>query len=138
MPIEPFYALIQDDSRRAFTVDGPMTDDRWLNDVLWDAREAGIPVSICRPPATIEKDVFILRTKERLQYEYVENVHDLINMGQQARPVNRWPSGVSMNTNLPFHRSGTGPAGRRAGRVPSLPISAIHPPRQPAIPDEGR
>jgi len=35
-------------------------------------------------------------------------------------------------------RSGTGPAGRGAGRVPSLPFSAIHPPRQPAIPDEGR
>ena len=48
------------------------------------------------------------------------------------------PSGVSMNTNLTFHRSGTGPAGRRAGRVPSLPMPAIHPPRQPAIPDEGR
>jgi hypothetical protein len=43
-----------------------------------------------------------------------------------------------MNTNLTFHRSGTGPAGRRAGRVPSLPITAIHPPCQPAIPDEGR
>jgi len=43
-----------------------------------------------------------------------------------------------MNTDLTFHRSGTGPAGRRAGRVPSLPLSAIHPPRQPAIPDEGR
>jgi hypothetical protein len=48
------------------------------------------------------------------------------------------PSGVSMNTNLTFHRSGTGPAGRRAGRVPSLPMRAIHPPRQPAIPDGGR
>ena len=48
------------------------------------------------------------------------------------------PWGVSMNTNLTFHRSGTGPAGRRAGRVPSLPFPAIHPPRQPAIPDEGR
>lgn len=35
-------------------------------------------------------------------------------------------------------RLGTGPASRRAGRVPSLPIRAIHPPRQPAIPDEGR
>jgi len=35
-------------------------------------------------------------------------------------------------------RSGTGPAGRRAGRVPSLPFPAIHPLRQPAIPDEGR
>jgi len=35
-------------------------------------------------------------------------------------------------------RSGTGPAGRRAGPVPSLPMSAINPPRQPAIPDEGR
>ena len=33
-----------------------------------------------------------------------------------------------MNTNLTFHRSGRGPAGRRAGRVPSLPIPAIHPP----------
>ena len=43
-----------------------------------------------------------------------------------------------MNTDLTFHRSGTGPAGRRAGRVPSLPFPAIHPPRQPAIPDEGR
>jgi len=43
-----------------------------------------------------------------------------------------------MNTNLRFHRSGTGPAGRRAGRAPSLPFSAIHPSRQPAIPDEGR
>ena len=43
-----------------------------------------------------------------------------------------------MNTNLTFHRSGTGPAGRRAGRVPSLSASAIHPPRQPAIPDGGR
>ena len=48
------------------------------------------------------------------------------------------PSGVSMNTNLTFHRSGTGPAGRRAGRVPSLPMLAIHPLCQPAIPDEGR
>jgi len=37
-----------------------------------------------------------------------------------------------------IRRSGTGPAKCRAGRVPSLPISAIHPPRQPAIPDEGR
>jgi hypothetical protein len=35
-------------------------------------------------------------------------------------------------------RSGTGPADRRAGRVPSLPFRAIHYPRQPAIPDEGR
>ena len=35
-------------------------------------------------------------------------------------------------------RSGTGDAGRRASRVPSLPFSAIHAPRQPAIPDEGR
>ena len=35
-------------------------------------------------------------------------------------------------------RSGTGPAGRRAGRVPSLPLFAIHPFRQPAIPDGGR
>ena len=43
-----------------------------------------------------------------------------------------------MNTVLTFHRSGTGPAGRRAGQVPSLPMRAIHPPRQPAIPDEGR
>ena len=48
------------------------------------------------------------------------------------------PSGVSMNTDLTFDRSGTGPAGRRAGRVPSLPFPAIHPQRQPAIPDEGR
>ena len=48
------------------------------------------------------------------------------------------PWGVSMNADLPFHRSGTGPAGRRAGRVPSLPFRAIHQPRQPAIPDEGR
>jgi len=48
------------------------------------------------------------------------------------------PWGVSMNTHLTIHRSGTGPAGRRAGRVPSLPMRAIHPPRQPAIPDEGR
>ena len=43
-----------------------------------------------------------------------------------------------MNTDLTFHRSGTGPAKSRAGRVPSLPMSSIHPPRQPAIPDEGR
>jgi hypothetical protein len=38
------------------------------------------------------------------------------------------PWGVSMNTDLTFHRSGTGPAGRRAGRVPSLPAFAIHTP----------
>ena len=48
------------------------------------------------------------------------------------------PSGVSMNTILTFHHSGTGPAGRQAGRVPSLPFLAIHQHRQPAIPDEGR
>jgi hypothetical protein len=48
------------------------------------------------------------------------------------------PSGVSMNTNLTFHRSGTGPAGSRAGRVPLLPMPAIHLPRQPAIADGGR
>ena len=35
-------------------------------------------------------------------------------------------------------RSGTGDADRRASRVPSLPPSAIHPHRQPAIPDGGR
>jgi len=35
-------------------------------------------------------------------------------------------------------RSGTGDAGRRASRVPSLPFSAINPHRQPAIPDGGR
>ena len=35
-------------------------------------------------------------------------------------------------------RSGTGDAGRRASRVPSLPSSAIYPHRQPAIPDGGR
>jgi hypothetical protein len=35
-------------------------------------------------------------------------------------------------------RSGTGPAGRKAGRVPSLPTFAIDPHRQPAIPDGGR
>ena len=37
-----------------------------------------------------------------------------------------------------MRRSGTRPAKSRAGRVPSLPMPAIHPPRQPAIPDEGR
>jgi len=46
--------------------------------------------------------------------------------------------GVSMSTDLTFHRAGTGPAGRRAGRVPLLPMPAIHSPCQPAIPDEGR
>ena len=48
------------------------------------------------------------------------------------------PWAVSMNTNLRFYRSGTGPAGRRADRVPSLGFPATHPPCQPAIPDEGR
>ena len=43
-----------------------------------------------------------------------------------------------MNTILTFCRSGTGPAGRKAGQVPSLQFPAINPPRQPAIPDEGR
>ncbi len=47
---------------------------------------------------------------------------------QQDSPPNDSPSGVSMNTDLTFHRSGTGPAGRRAGRVPSLPIRSIHAP----------
>ena len=37
-----------------------------------------------------------------------------------------------------MRRSGTRPAKSRAGRVPSLPFPGIHPPRQPAIPDEGR
>jgi|GEM_PF-1527024 len=37
-----------------------------------------------------------------------------------------------------IRRSGTGDAGRRASRVPSLPMRAIHPFRQPAIPDGGR
>jgi len=43
-----------------------------------------------------------------------------------------------MNAGLTFDRSGTGPAGRRAGRVPSLPMCVIDPHRQPAIPDGGR
>jgi len=60
------------------------------------------------------------------------------NIAEQARAVNRWPLGVSMNIDPTFYRSGTGPAGRQAGRVPSLRLRAIHPPRQPAIPDEGR
>jgi hypothetical protein len=41
-------------------------------------------------------------------------------------------------TAIVVRRSGTGPAGRNAGQVPSLPFPAIHTPRQPAIPDEGR
>ena len=48
------------------------------------------------------------------------------------------PWGVSMNADLTFHRSGTGPARSRAGRVPSLPLPSIHPHRRPPIPDEGR
>ena len=47
---------------------------------------------------------------------------------EQDSPPNDSPSAVSMNTGLTFHRSGTGPAGRRAGRVPSLPIYSIHAP----------
>ncbi len=43
-----------------------------------------------------------------------------------------------MNADLTFHRSGTGDAGSRASRAPSLLFSAINPFRQPAIPDEGR
>lgn len=43
-----------------------------------------------------------------------------------------------MSADLTFDRSGTRPAGRKAGRVPSLSFFAIHPPRQPAISDEGR
>ena len=35
-------------------------------------------------------------------------------------------------------RAGTGDAGSRASRVPSLPVRAIHHFRQPAIPDGGR
>jgi len=56
------------------------------------------------------------------------------------KPVQRiaGPSVVSMSTDLTFHHSGTGPAGGRAGRVPSLQTSAIHPPRRPAIADGGR
>jgi hypothetical protein len=56
---------------------------------------------------------------------------------QPVQPI-AGPWGVSMNTDLTFHRSGTGPAGRRAGRVPLLPTLAIHPPRLPAIADGGR
>jgi hypothetical protein len=42
-----------------------------------------------------------------------------------------------------IRRSGTWPTGRRAGRVPAIPMPAIpmpaiHPLCQPAIPDEGR
>ena len=37
-----------------------------------------------------------------------------------------------------IRRSGTGDAGSRASRVPSLPMRSIHHFRQPAIPDEGR
>jgi hypothetical protein len=43
-----------------------------------------------------------------------------------------------MSTDFTFHRSGTGPAGRRAGQVPSLPTRLIHPFCQPAIADGGR
>jgi len=35
-------------------------------------------------------------------------------------------------------RSGTGPAGRKAGRVPSLPFGAFIAHLRPAIPDGGR
>lgn len=31
-----------------------------------------------------------------------------------------------MDTDLTFNHLGTGPAGGRAGRVPSLPMNAIH------------
>ena len=70
--------------------------------------------------------------KVRLQYDQDKN-----NANRLVQLI-AGPWEVSMNTNLTFDRSGTGPAGSRAGRVPSLPIRSIHPPRQPAIPDEGR
>ena len=58
---------------------------------------------------------------------------------RQRTPANKaaqgiaGPSVVSMNTDFTFRPSGTGPAGRRAGRVPSLSTRPIHPLRQPAI-----
>jgi len=63
--------------------------------------------------------------------------HEWIYANRPVQPI-AGPWGVSMNTDLPFHRSGTGPAGRRAGRVPSLPTRSINPPRRPAIADGGR
>jgi len=63
--------------------------------------------------------------------------HERNSANRPVQPI-AGPWGVSMNTDLTFHRSGTGPAGRRAGRVPSLPTRSINPPRRPAIADGGR
>ena len=52
----------------------------------------------------------------------------MMKICEQDSPPNDSPSAVSMRTDLTFHRSGTGPAGRRAGRVPSLSIRSIHAP----------
>jgi hypothetical protein len=64
-------------------------------------------------------------------------MEQITNANQPVQPI-AGSSVVSMNTDLTFHRSGTGPAGRRAGRVPSLSPRPIHPPLRPAIADGGR
>jgi len=89
---------------------------------------------------------FVWGVARRPKYDKLQHRSATIEAGNinKMKKANRLvqliagPWGVSMNANLTFDRSGTGPAGRRAGRVPSLPFLAIHAPRQPAIPDEGR
>ena len=43
---------------------------------------------------------------------------------EQTRSANRWPIPLSSGAFLTFDRSGTGPAGGRAGRAPSLAASS--------------
>ena len=59
-------------------------------------------------------------------------------MAEQARSANRWHFSLSSGAGLTFDRSGTGPAGGRAGRAPSLPFGALIAHLLPAIPDGGR
>jgi len=61
-----------------------------------------------------------------------------IQLCEQTRSANRWPFSLSSGVDLTFDRSGTGDAGRRASRVPSLPFGALIAHLLPAIPDGGR
>ena len=87
-------------------------------------------------PNSVIATVRPMQTETQAGFHAASN--DENNIANRLVQLIAGPWGVSMNTNLTFHRSGTGDAGRRASRVPSLPFSVIHHFRQPAIPDGGR
>lgn len=70
--IEPFFLVIRDDDQKVAAVEGPMTDDRSLTDLVYEAQTAGRQVRCSSGRSNPEDSV---RHLKALGYEIVPASH---------------------------------------------------------------